>query len=713
MSELGKRKRTLHDAHTAKKQKLKFDDDSKSTKSRIVRGDALRWKTVSLPDRLEDAEGFYELEEIDDVDVVRDERNHVMFRPKSEAVVDATTADEEIGGDEEWAGFDDGEVVATAGPEALKGNHAPSMAQQREALAPKSILKPNKLELEDVPFRVLDDSRIEDGPDISAWEGVNVSQDVLSAISNFRYTKPTSIQQQAIPPILEGKDVIGKAVTGSGKTLAFGIPIMEMWLQSDNDPKIPTALILAPTRELATQLHQHLTALAEGLPQTPRIVRVTGGLSILKQQRQLETADIIIATPGRMWEVMTAADDLVKRLKAVKFLVVDEADRLLSEGHFKEVEDILDALDRQVVEEDDNALSQEKHDRQILVFSATFHKDLHKKLAGRLKSTDSSQLPSNQQSLAYLIQKLPFRGKPVFIDSNPDSQMAEHLNESIIESPAMEKDLYLYSTLLQNPKLKTLVFTNSISSVKRVTAMLQNLSVTALSLHSTMPQKSRLRALERFAASSQQQNVLIATDVAARGLDIKNVDLIVHYHVPRSADMYVHRSGRTARAEASGRSILLCSPEEVVPVTRLIAKVHSTGKVPPVTDVDKDINKRLRRRVELAQKIVETEQAREKVNSKDDWLKKAADELGVEYDSEEFEEEGRRHQRGRGGGKTKALKEKAEKGKEAVAKWKAELRELLAKRVNMGVSERYLAGGKVDVDAILDGRNDETFLEPR
>jgi ATP-dependent RNA helicase DDX24/MAK5 len=713
MSKLGKRKRNVPEAHVARKQKQNSENDRRVTESRVVRGDSLKWKTVSLPDRLDDAEGFYELEEIDDVDVVRDERNHVMFRPKSEAIVAAETAVDDTGADKEWTGFDDEEAVAAAEPEWSNRRDAQLTAKQQAALAPKSILKPKKPELEDVSFETLDDSRIQGGADVNAWGGIGISQDILSAISNLGYAKPTSIQEQAIPPILEGEDVIGKAVTGSGKTLSFGIPIMEMWMQSEKDLKVPTALVLAPTRELASQLHQHLSALAEGLPQAPRIVRVTGGLSILKQQRQLETADIIIATPGRMWEVMSTADNLVKRLKAVKFLVVDEADRLLSEGHFKEVEDILDSLDRQVVEEDDNLLSQEKHDRQILVFSATFHKDLHKKLAGRLKSNNTSELLSNQQSLAYLIQKLPFRGKPVFIDSNPDSQMAEHLNESIIESPAMEKDLHLYSTLLQNPKLKTLVFTNSISSVKRVTAVLQSLSVAALALHSTMPQKSRLRALERFAASSQQQNVLIATDVAARGLDIKNIDLIIHYHVPRTADMYVHRSGRTARAEASGRSILLCSPEEVVPVTRLIAKVHSTGKTPPVTDVDKEIIKRIRRRVELAQKIVETEQAKEKVNSKDDWLKKAADELGVDYDSEEFEEEGRRHRRGRGGGKTKALKEKAEKGKEAVAKWKAELKELLSKRVNMGVSERYLAGGKVDVDAILDGRNDEVFLASR
>jgi ATP-dependent RNA helicase DDX24/MAK5 len=291
--------------------------------------------------------------------------------------------------------------------------------------------------------------------------------------------------------------------------------------------------------------------------------------------------------------------------------------------------------------------------------------------------------------------------------------MSEHLSESIVESAATEKDLYLYGLLLQNPNLKTLVFTNSISAVKRLNPLLQHLSLPVLALHSSMPQKSRLRSLERFTSAAQKGSVLVATDVAARGLDIKSIDLIIHYHVPRTADMYVHRSGRTARAEQSGRSILLCSPDEVVPTSRLISKVHATDKAPEIADLDREMVKRLHPRVQLAQKIVDFELAREKLNSKDDWLKKAADELGVDYDSEEFEEEGRRTQRGRGGGKTKMMKEKAEKSKEEANRWRAELKALLAKKVNLGVSERYLAGGKVDVDAILDHKTEGLFLEGR
>ena len=713
MSRSAKRKREDELVRNVKKRKQSttITNRSDAQNSTMVRGDALKWKRLPLPDRLDDAEGFYDLEEIDDVEVVRDEKNHVMFKAKEDATGKAEHDGEH---DEDWNGFDDEEADGVVPDASMLTDGNDSVPKSARVNHVKSILKSSHVDPENGPFDVLSNHESSEHTDVSAWSDLGLNDEMLSAVSSLGFARPTAIQTSALPPILEGLDVIGKAVTGSGKTLVFGIPILQKWSAPSMIKGIPTALILAPTRELAHQLSEHLTRLAEGMSEQPRIVRVTGGLSILKQQRQLERADIIVATPGRLWEVINDSQGLIERLKQIKFLVVDEADRLLTEGHFKEVEDILQTLDREVI--DNNAKDEAEPrnpNRQVLVFSATFHKGLHQKLAGRLKATSATNLLSNQQSLAYLLQKLPFRSKPVFLDANPISQMSEHLDESIIESPAMEKDLYLYALLLQNPRLKTLVFTNSISSVKRLAPLLQNLSLQALPLHSSMPQKARLRSLERFTSTSQPQNILLATDVAARGLDIKSIDLIIHYHVPHSADMYVHRSGRTARAEQKGRSILLCSPDEVVPTSRLIAKVHASGISPQISNVDREVIKRIRRRVDLAQKIVETEQAREKSNSKDDWLKKAAEDLGVDYDGDEFSKEERRNQRGRGGGKAKAQTEKAERGKEEVSRWKAELRELLANKVNMGVSERYLAGGRVDVDAILRGKSDAMFLEGR
>ena len=707
------KKRKLHHSQANISKSAKASG-VKATKGPAVRGDALRWRQVSLPDRIEDAGGLYGLEEIEDVEVVRDELKGVMFRPKhpnSDLADQAKdVVDQEV---ESWHGFDD---ETGSGSRASTSDNVDNEPTQVDggSLASTGIVKPVRDEVEsDLSFDVLN----ENAPletDITAWRHLDLSQRMLVAISGLGFGKPTTIQSSSIPPIIAGQSVVGKAVTGSGKTLAFGIPIVEAWLaspRSEGSDHTPLALILAPTRELAHQLDKHLTSLADGLDERPRIVKVTGGLSILKQLRQLQNADIIIGTPGRLWEVINESSTLVDGLRKLRFLVVDEADRLLSEGHFQEVEDIIDLLDRDQVDEEGNVTPRSERERQTLVFSATFHKGLHQKLAGKLKH--GNNLLSNQESLAYLLQKLPFSSKPLLIDSNPVHQMSDQLDETIVESPAMEKDLYLYTVLLQNLTLKTLVFTNSISAVKRITPLCQNLGLPSVALHSSMPQKSRLRALERFTSSSSKSSILIATDVAARGLDIKAIDLIVHYHVPRTADMYVHRSGRTARAEASGRSILLCSPEEVVPTTRLIAKVHSNDKAPQAHAIEREIIKRLRPRVELAQKIVNVQQAQEKTSSKDNWMTKAAEELGVDYDSDEFEAESRKHFRGRGGDRAKRMKEKGETSKADVARWRAELKELLSKRVNLGVSERYLAGGRIDINALIDGQANDSFLEAR
>ncbi|RMZ82053.1 hypothetical protein DV737_g2162, partial [Chaetothyriales sp. CBS 132003] len=658
-------------AHDAKRKwGVEGTQRSKKTKLALeaVRGDALKWKQVALPERLEDGEGFYNLEEIDDVEVVRDDRNHVMFRPKIPEAesnsLDAFEDSERFGLDREWQGFDDTQGVPPFKPEKTK----PKKMKSAKAPSQRPV---EKEDLSQLSYDLLLDTN--EVIDVSAWSELSLSSDIQSAISRLGFSTPTPIQKSAIPPILDGKDLIGKAVTGSGKTLAFAIPLVERYRELD-DHKDPTALILAPTRELAHQLEHHIRELCLGLDNAPRIVKVTGGLSVLKQQRQLENADFIIGTPGRLWEVMNDSNGLIDRLRAIQFLVIDEADRLLSEGHFKEVEDIISLLDRRVVQDDEaevDAVS--KPQRQTLVFSATFQKGLHQKLAGKVKK--SGDMLSNQQSLAYLLDKLPFRSTPIFIDTNPTANMATRLKEFIVECGAMEKDLYLYATLLQYPRLKTLVFTNSISSVKRLTPMLQNLAQSAFALHSSMPQKARLRSLERYTDSSGlNRGILVATDVAARGLDICDVDLVVHYHVPHTADMYVHRSGRTARADKSGKSIILCSPEELAPTTRLIAKVHGQGRTPEVWAVNREIIQCIRPRMQLAHSIVEAEQAKGKVNSKDNWLRDAAEELGVDYDSDEFEEEGRRLRRGRGGGKAIRLKEKAGVSRDQVRMWRDELK---------------------------------------
>ena len=692
--------------------------------------DALPWGEVEMPEMFDDAEGFFGLEEVDDVEVVRD-GNTVRFM--------STKAAPPAEGDdgEEFAGFDDEEMTdapelstpalteaaKSAAAKLAEGKPLNKRERKAAAMAAKALAegnipaatkattttkkavaaaddsktkvkekkekakkekKPKEKKLENVPlsaknvFAALEeDAEIED-VDLSAWAGMDLSSEMMKALGKLGFLTPTTIQEKAIPEILAGHDVIGKASTGSGKTLAFGIPLVENWIEEqhkrdtakgtaeaaeeEEKSKVCTGLILSPTRELAHQLTNHLIALCKGLADAPRIATVTGGMSIEKQQRQLEKADIIVATPGRMWEVMQA---MLKPLK-VRVLVVDEADRLLTEGHFKEADDIIGALER-------------VGERQNLVFSATLARDLSMKLTGKGRLGDTG--------MEYLLKKLNFK-EPKVIDV-ATKQMADGLKEGIVECGATEKDLYTYALLMYHPKQKTIIFTNSIHAVKRLLPLLQNLGLEVYGLHSQMAQKARLRSIERFTAN--QNAIMVATDVAARGLDITGVKLVLHYHLPRAADMYVHRSGRTARAMQTGSSVLICAPEEVQGMRRLLSKTKTFLRT---IELDRKVVARLKPRVTLAKTLADYMLAKEKKG--DDKMRAMAEELGVDYDSEEFEKAS-----GKGSQRKKKEREAKEMSKAELGAIRAELNELLSHRVNVGVSERYLTG--VDINALLKG----------
>ena len=234
-----------------------------------------------------------------------------------------------------------------------------------------------------------------------------------------------------------------------------------------------------------------------------------------------------------------------------------------------------------------------------------------------------------------------------------------------------------------------------------------------------MPQKARLRSIERFSSSTRPSSILVATDVAARGLDIPLVQIVIHYHLPRAADMYVHRSGRTARAANSGSSILLCAPDEVVGVRRLIAKVHTRNSCLETDDKDRSFMRtieldrrvvaRLKPRVSLSKKITDASLAKEKMGHEENWLRTAAEDLGVDYDSEEFAA-GEGSKKGRGQGRKKAEKEARSLTKEETGALRAKLKQMLVQRVNIGVSERYLTAGGIDIDELLTGNKSSEFL---
>lgn len=805
--------------------------------ARKVRLGNLTWKKVEIPDVLDDYEGFYGLEEVDDVEVVR-EGNIISYKAKEERPDESAEGwgiretdvfkgengeiveEEQDGQDldeEEWAGFSDEEndplpaqdskiqndkskskakqnsekikkptssVPEAKAPAVISAEPIHSTAEEEEEDESEGLGNADEdgtdrnmdSDLDDTGFAALQAEQLpasqSKAKDSKAWLSLPINPEIRAALNALNFKEPTPIQKAVIPEIVNGLDVVGKAATGSGKTLAYGIPLLDAFLNtevegtddiSEKKEHIPLALIIAPTRELAHQINTHLTALHTQLEgKRPRLVTVTGGLAVQKQQRQLAKADYVIATPGRLWDVVSSSTGLMTRLKQIRFIVIDEADRLLSEGHFKEVDEILTALNRKVEDEeaDEDADKVDSADqRQTLVFSATFSKDLQQRLSStkrrQIASSKTSGDMSTDESLSYLLAKLPFRAgqTPKFIDVNPISAMAPNLREGLIECPgAMDKDLYLYALLLLHPRTRTLVFANSISAVRRLVPYLQHLGLPAQALHSNMQQKARLKAVERFASdafkaptnpslngsvSKNDTGILVCTDIAARGLDISNVDLVVHYHLPRTADTYVHRSGRTARAGAKGGSILICAPSEVLNMRRLVARVHversgGTKRALRSVELDHRVVTKLRERANLAKRIADVESARamkgagkgKEAPAEDDEeteakkpngnsnartshkniLRQAALDLGVEYSTDSDDPTTKIKARGvRGNARREKTKANAEVSKAEIASWKRELKELISKRVNVGVSERYITSGTVDIEGLLKG----------
>jgi ATP-dependent RNA helicase DDX24/MAK5 len=504
-----RKRQKLEESKSGKKATTVKSSQAAPPKAGKVRLDDLAWNDVEMPDRLDDFEGFYGLEEIEDVDVVKDDNGIISYRATSEKTTKKRAAPEESEDDgEEFTGFGDDDdqkegdkeesgekaqggamtietVTPRSAPELEAGEtwedrkkkqielqkkqlkekkQKEKKENKKKEKKPKPEKKPKEAatqaEVGSATFANLLDEEEDEGVDITAWRPLKLSDDTLGALSKMKFHQPSAIQKAAIPEILAGHDVIGKASTGSGKTLAFGIPILERYLEmqkiaGNNKKKVndeeeaarkpALALILSPTRELAHQISTHLTTLCSGVEKAPWIVTLTGGLSMAKQQRQLKNADIIIGTPGRLWEIISGGHGILKWLKQIQFLVIDEADRLLSQGHFKELEEIINVLERkddfkaEEHEDEDEAPEEvEEVERQTLVFSATFHKGLQHKLAGKAKP--GAGLMDKKESMEYLLKKLNFREeKPKFVDVNPISQMASGLKEGMVECGGTEK----------------------------------------------------------------------------------------------------------------------------------------------------------------------------------------------------------------------------------------------------------------------------------
>ncbi|KAK4701559.1 ATP-dependent RNA helicase DDX24/MAK5, partial [Phenoliferia sp. Uapishka_3] len=552
------------------------------------------------------------------------------------------------------------------------------------------------------------------------------------------------------------RDLVGVAQTGSGKTLAYGLPILSYILNNpapagpspsaepfaDDPPPFSrlVALILAPTRELALQVRAALSEVGmrtnKLLPEelqdptvnAPRkrerghhvsVVALTGGMSVEKQKRQLSRgADILVATPGRLWDLLGEDDNLAKAIKGIKFLVIDEADRMIENGHFAELENIVRLTRRKSGKDDDENqfvdefVSAERHskvdalparpDMRTFVFSATMSKDLQRNLKKKNRKFKPGQPEDGMSSLDDLLLKLDFRDPdPELIDLSPEGGLVETLKECKIECLMPEKDNFLYHFLLRYPG-RTIVFLSSIDGIRRLQPLLSLLGLNIVALHSGMQQRARLKSLDRFKAS--KNGILLATDVAARGLDIPSVSHVVHYNLPRSADVYVHRSGRTARAGQEGLALQLVAPEEKQMQRLLMASLGKDVDF-PVLPTDFSILDKLKERIELAKKIENAMHKATKAAHEDNWIKQAAEAMDIDLDSDMDYSDGE----ATGVKSRKQLKGKAAKVKVLRAQLQAMLDTPLMMR---GISAKYITTrGRVGfVDQLVDGNSHAAML---
>lgn len=382
------------------------------------------------------------------------------------------------------------------------------------------------------------------------------------------------------------------------------------------------ALIVTPTRELAVQVKSHLASV---LVHTDiKIAVVIGGVASEKQQRILNRGpEIVVGTPGRLWELIEQGNKHLSQIENIKYLAIDETDRMVEQGHFEELRKLLE-----VINTDENA----KAKRQNFVFSATL--TLVHKAPRRVNMKKKTPMTS-EIKVKQLAKMIGLKAKPKIVDVTRKFGTAESLTESRINCDKDEKDYYLYYILKQYPG-RTLIFCNSIDCVRRLQSLFTLLQCHPMSLHASMHQKQRLKSLEKFSSSSVA--LLLATDVAARGLDIPNIQHVIHYQTPRTAETYIHRSGRTARAEQEGLSVLFIDSSEIKKYRQLCLTLNRSTDLPPFP-VDVSVMDQVKTRVDFARKLELLEHSNRKEKAQDNWLKKAAREAEIMLDDDDDDED--------------------------------------------------------------------------
>ncbi len=382
------------------------------------------------------------------------------------------------------------------------------------------------------------------------FEDLKIIEPILKALKEEKYSTPTSIQEKAIPLLLDRNDVLGSAQTGTGKTAAFAIPILQHLYndrQQQNSPRQINALIITPTRELAIQIGESFTTYGKytGLKNTV----IFGGV---KQGQQTDAirrgVDILVATPGRLLDLM---DQVLVKLHNIEYFVLDEADRMLDMGFINDIKKIIAKLPPK---------------RQSLFFSAT--------------------MPDNIVSLSRKILKNPMKVEASAVSSTADTikQYLYYTNRSNKRS--------LLNHILEDDKIdQVLLFARTKHGADRITRDLKKKKITAAAIHGDKAQNARQRALQEFKDGNVR--VLVATDIAARGIDIDSLKYVINFDIPNIAETYVHRIGRCGRAGDEGVSISMCEPEEnayIKDIQKLINQKIEVVHDNPFPQTDKPMN---------------------------------------------------------------------------------------------------------------------------
>ncbi|KAL9118222.1 MAG: hypothetical protein Q9187_005236 [Circinaria calcarea] len=414
----------------------------------------------------------------------------------------------------------------------------------RTAFPTKSRVRPRSKEREvgsgpGVVHTTVSNGKIVDAR--SSFATLSVAPWLIASLAAMAIQRPTAIQKGCIPDILAGKDVIGGSRTGSGKTVAFAVPILQKWAE---DPIAIYAVILTPTRELALQIFEQFKAISA--PQALKPVLITGGTDMRAQALALSARPhIVIATPGRLADhISTSGHDTISGLRRTRVVVLDEADRLLASGPGSMLPDVETCL----------AALPPSSERQTCLFTATVTAEV------------------------MALKELPrLKDRPPISVCEVDSSalaIPPTLHQTYLQVPLTYREAYLHILLLTPRNLtkkSIIVFCNRTATANVLERLLRGLDHRVTSLHSTLAQHERTSNLARFRASAAR--ILIATDVASRGLDIPEVELVVNYDVPRNPDDYVHRVGRTARAGRKGEAITMVGQRDVALLLEIEARV--------------------------------------------------------------------------------------------------------------------------------------------